>query len=177
MGKIIGIDPSLTATGICIVDVKVTTTVVAPHVSVVKEHGGKIDRLGWFFTHFDELFDGEVDGIALEGYAMGSKWQTHQMGELGGVIRLAVWNNGAKLWVIPPTTLKKFATGKGNASKPDMAVAAYKRWSFEGKDDNAVDAYALAMAGLVLSGRESEVPGEVMEFQRKALVGIKPTLR
>ena len=40
----------------------------------------------------------------------------------------------------PSTTLKKFATGKGNASKEEMMVAYRKRWGVDPQDDNESDA-------------------------------------
>ena len=46
--------------------------------------------------------------------------------------------------VIPPMTLKKYATGKGTSKKQEMLLQIYKRWGVEFSDDNAADAYALA---------------------------------
>ncbi len=40
----------------------------------------------------------------------------------------------------PSTTLKKFATGKGNASKQDMIDAYVKKWGVQPIDDNHADA-------------------------------------
>ena len=51
-----------------------------------------------------------------------------------------------------PSTLKKFATGKGNAKKPDMIAAALKRgWFRPGQlvDDNQVDARWLLEYALI----------------------------
>ena len=41
-------------------------------------------------------------------------------------------------------TLKKYASGKGNAKKQEMLLQIYKRWGVEFNDDNAADSYALA---------------------------------
>lgn len=54
--------------------------------------------------------------------------------------------------LVTPATLKSFATGKGNAGKPDMAVALYKRAGEEFADDNQVDAAWLRYAGLAHLG-------------------------
>ncbi len=38
------------------------------------------------------------------------------------------------------TEIKKFATGKGNAKKPDMVKAAQDKLGYDGEDDNVADA-------------------------------------
>ena len=51
---------------------------------------------------------------------------------------------------VPPSTLKKFVTGKGNAKKDQMMLAIYKRWGTEFDNNDAADAYALAQYGRTL---------------------------
>ena len=48
---------------------------------------------------------------------------------------------------IPVGTIKKYATGKGNAGK-DLMIEAVRRNGFEPKDDNEADAIALLMTVL-----------------------------
>lgn len=43
---------------------------------------------------------------------------------------------------VPVGTIKKYATGKGNANK-DQMIAAVKSWGFSPSDDNEADAVAL----------------------------------
>jgi Holliday junction resolvasome RuvABC endonuclease subunit len=51
---------------------------------------------------------------------------------------------------VPVGTVKKLATGKGNAGKPAMIAAALERWpGFEPADDNEADARWIAVAGEV----------------------------
>lgn len=58
------------------------------------------------------------------------------------------------LFGCPQGKLKKWATGKGNAKKPDMLVAARAHWPKEHfADDNAVDAFLLLQ--LWLSERQA----------------------
>jgi Holliday junction resolvasome RuvABC endonuclease subunit len=42
-----------------------------------------------------------------------------------------------------PTEIKKFATGKGNAGKPEMIKAARERWGYAGDDNNEADALCI----------------------------------
>ncbi len=58
--------------------------------------------------------------IAIEGYSMGSKGKVFNIAENTGVLKYKIYNLGIPLEVIPPTTIKKFATGKGNADKNVM---------------------------------------------------------
>lgn len=57
---------------------------------------------------------------------------------------------------VPVSTLKKFATGKGNASKELMVVAAKRRWpDVDIQDDNQADALMLwAWAQREYNGKE-----------------------
>jgi crossover junction endodeoxyribonuclease RuvC len=45
-----------------------------------------------------------------------------------------------------PTMIKKFVcgVGKGNAKKENVIKDVYKRWGYEHKSNNVVDAYAIA---------------------------------
>lgn len=88
--------------------------------------------------------------VVLEGYAFGAKGNAvYQIAELGGVVRVALAERQLRVVEVPATSLKKFATGKGNAGKPDMLAAAIKQLDFGGTDDNEVDAlWLLEMARL-----------------------------
>jgi len=68
-------------------------------------------------------------------------------GELQGVLKLWCEELEIDYKGYSPKEIKKFATGKGNAGKPQMRVAAEKRWpGREFVDDNEVDAvFLLAM--------------------------------
>lgn len=95
------------------------------------------------FTRFQDTYD-EVH-IAMEGYANGAKFNREKLGELGGVVKLAhATVFGSDPLVVPPTSLKKFITGKGNASKKDVVAAVQERWDSSIKNDNVADAYGLA---------------------------------
>lgn len=49
-------------------------------------------------------------------------------------------------------TLKKHATGRGNAEKPAMIEAARRRWNVEPIDDNHADALCLLAYGIEVYG-------------------------
>jgi len=50
--------------------------------------------------------------------------------------------------VVGPTSLKKYATGNGNAGKPEMLAAAIRRLGYDGHQADCVDALWLRAAAL-----------------------------
>jgi hypothetical protein len=65
--------------------------------------------------------------IGLEGYAMGAKGQVFSIGENTGILKQRLcYAEDWKLDVHAPSSIKKFATGKGNAKKEDMYDAFIK---------------------------------------------------
>src|SRR5690625_5242216 len=58
--------------------------------------------------------------------------------------RNTLYKNGVDYTIVAPSQVKKFATGKGNASKDNMLLPIYKNWGYEHESDNVRDAYVLA---------------------------------
>ncbi|WPH58185.1 RuvC-like resolvase [Streptomyces phage LuckySocke] len=95
------------------------------------------------FTQCQNAYD-EVH-VAMEGYANGRTFNREKMGELGGIVKLSHASVfGTDPTVVPPTSLKKFVTGKGTASKDDMVNAVQSKWSKDVTNNNIADAYGLA---------------------------------
>jgi Holliday junction resolvasome RuvABC endonuclease subunit len=67
-------------------------------------------------------------------------------GMVHGVIRDALLEAGIPYGDIGPSSLKLFATGRGGASKTEMALAALKRGGLEFRNDNQCDAWWLWVA-------------------------------
>jgi len=57
---------------------------------------------------------------------------------------------------VPVGTIKKHATGKGNANKAAMVAAAQKRFGWPGTDDNIADALWLLDLAIDLAGQRDE---------------------
>jgi hypothetical protein len=62
------------------------------------------------------------------------------MGMVHGAVRHRLYQCGIPIVVASPATLKKYATGRGNANKADMRMALYQRLGVDFADDNVVDA-------------------------------------
>lgn len=73
----------------------------------------------------------EHDIISIEGYSMGSVGAVFSIAENTAILKNALYLNNIKYNVVAPTTLKKYATGKGNADKLQM----YERFTKETQTD------------------------------------------
>lgn len=58
--------------------------------------------------------------IAIEDYSYGAKGRVFHIAENTGILKYLLWKRGLEHQVVPPTTIKKFATGKGNAKKHEI---------------------------------------------------------
>lgn len=105
-------------------------------------------RLNFIQKTFLELVErSEPEAIILEGYSMGSHGRVFDIGELGGVLKLIAFQHELEVLIVPPATLKKWVTGKGNANKKQMIAAVKKKWKVEFKSNDECDAVALLHFG------------------------------
>jgi len=144
---VLGIDPS-TKMGLIVLDNKkgVITTI---HEQVYSSKNKGMQRLGDIGgCIIDMLKQFNPDLIGLEGYSFGSKFNHEITYSVGTVIRYFLWQSEYDYTVIPPSTLKKFVTGKGNSKKDLMLLGVYKNWGYDTTDDNLSDAYGLALCTL-----------------------------
>lgn len=133
---VVAIDPSLTSTGIVFGAHRPTINTWKP----AKLKGPK--RLEWFFNQtVDVISAWKPAAVAIEGYSFGSRnSHAHTLGELGGVIRMACSMSLTPIIDVPPTKIKKFATGKGNANKHLVLTEAVRRLDYQGHSDDEADA-------------------------------------
>ena len=147
--KIVGVDASLTSTGIAAMIYGKLDNVISTR-SVNSNKKGT-DRLVEIREEVYKSVFG-ADLVTIEGYAFAMANQAHQIGELGGVLRVMFYEKNLKVLEVAPTQLKKFATGKANASKEEIAVAAYKKWGIECRTNDETDASVLVYIGLAYMG-------------------------
>ena len=91
-----------------------------------------------------------------------------------GVVRLALLLARAQIITVTPATLKKYATGSGNATKSDMRMALYQRTGLDLRDDNQVDAWWLRAIGCDLA---AEPIVSLPAGQRSALAKLPNPVR
>lgn len=88
------------------------------------------------------------DHVALEGYSYGSpqgKTQAFSLGELGGIVKLAIHQADIPIHIIPSGTWKKELCGNGSLDKTRSAVELFKRYGVEFARQDTLDAWAVAM--------------------------------
>jgi len=81
---------------------------------------------------------------ALEGYSIESQNRPFDLGEVGGAVRLCLYDHGVPFVVVPPTSLKKFVTGNGQAKKDKVQEVIKQIWGLEIPQDDESDAYGLS---------------------------------
>lgn len=90
--------------------------------------------------------------VFIEGYAFSKKGSSaSKLIELGGIVRDRL-SNYAFIVEVAPSTVKKFATGKGTADKAAVASALANRYGLSFSTDNEADAFGLAQLGRVAVG-------------------------
>ena len=145
--NILALDLSLTAPGYCLGDDCGTIKVPASmrgmrRLDHIRAAVHSLTRKPFLSTRTCEL-------VVIEGYSYGSKGASVvNIGELGGVVRLALWDDHMPYVEIPPSCMKRYATGKGNASKDDVLQAGVMRSGHTFTDNNACDAWWLHQCAL-----------------------------
>jgi crossover junction endodeoxyribonuclease RuvC len=171
MAKILGLDISLTATGVVIIE---DDTLIFSDTIKTKPGGKKpsdeVKRLQKILDSINKIIDEHSpELVVIEGLAFMAKNTTAlvQLAGLNYMIRCELVDRKLKFLIVAPTTLKRFITGKGNAQKDHMMLEVYKQYGHALTDNNVCDAFALSRVGLAMvdpSHRETVTHREVVNL-------------
>ena len=145
----VGLDPSINATGVIILDnyeniVVQRTFSCNVDKNLFERNLIKYEEQISFISKIINL-----GAVYIEGPSYQSAGQVIlQMGALHFFTRVYLYKANVNYKVIAPGTLKKFVTGKGNCKKELMLLKTYKKWGVEFSDNNLCDAYGLARMAL-----------------------------
>ena len=123
MNRVMAIDPSLTGFAICILgekgEIVYQDELKTKAVKTLKDRIKRMEKLALASQQLAQ--DYSPDYILIEGYAFNAKGSSGvSLGELGMLVRYFVVSYSKCLVEVPPTTLKKFISGKGNAGKAEI---------------------------------------------------------
>ena len=143
--RYVGIDPSLTNTGLVCVDATGKMIDKTNVRTVAKDEiEARLITIGCKVIAFIQTNSPSMIGIEGLAYAKQAN-KAHALAALHFYLRVEMYVQGIKYEVIAPTQLKKFVTGKGNSKKEVMLLASFRKWGIEFRDNNICDAYGLAM--------------------------------
>ena len=139
MATILGIDFSLTSpaytlltdnqvTCYCVssvkqqIDVSVSPTMHIFIYPIKKHFQTPYQRMEYLADFTDQLAD-QADFVCMEDYSFGSVGMVFSIAEITGFVRYRLWKMGKAPYLVAPSQVKKWATGKGNANKEAMITA------------------------------------------------------
>lgn len=174
----IGLDIS-TKTGLAIINTepKPNPDIVGHSVSTklitTKKFTG-LERADYITNHCLDLIESILPAfhkyrIMIEGYGFTRTQNLVPLIEVGTVLRYRLFLEGYKYIEVPPTSLKKFVTGKGNVKKEMMLKEVYKRWNIDCDTNDEADAVGLAYMGMALDGK-LKLPKANMDALKKIQV-------
>lgn len=155
MPKVLGIDSSLTSSGMCRVWAE-RESIPAIDVWTIESKPHKTDRsalaMSNRITEIVASMEGQisrVDLVALEGISFASSGTgAHALHWLWGRIVDTTVAHAVELLIVPPALRMKYATGKGNANKDAVLASAIRKFpdvSITGND--TADATIMAAVG------------------------------
>lgn len=108
--------------------------------------------------------------VCLEALAFGHASSIKTVSEINTVLRYFLWQRAIRYGTVPPATLKKFITGKGNAPKDTIMMHVLKNWGIECRTNNIADACGLAFLGAAICGKLDGLSPE----QKQVVAGLNP---
>lgn len=162
----VGLDLSLRETGWAILDDSREAHGVIKTPNTLR--GAR--RLAYLLEKLEAVMPAGHSVVAVEGYAMGARGNTYDIGEWGGLTKWWLYQRGDCVCLsVPPTNLKQFVTGSGGADKPRMVVAINRLMGTDIKNHNEADAVGLALIARQWYRKTSQT-----DYEAAAMKKIRP---
>lgn len=158
---VLGVDPSLTATGVAVWCEEVIVMKRSLVYPPIKSHGvdGRFTRYLQYAAELEDLIsEFAVTHVFIEGYGYANRHTLVPLVELGALLRETLYESDAAWYEVAPTQLKKFICGKGTAKKDLMLLELFKRSGIECETSDEADAVALAFLGAAALGNSVPFP-------------------
>jgi len=153
--RVLGLDPSMRATGCVILQPQKTRR---PMRWLMRELNSKEQDPLEAGVEQVHLLKGIIDEIHpevcfIENFAFkGRGDRTIDLAVTQTCLRLALRSSGIPFYAVSPGTLKKFVIGAGKGDKKQMVKAVGERWDYASPTHNIADAFGLAMIGIHAMG-------------------------
>lgn len=144
--RLIGLDLSLNSTGVAIL------TDGERFTGRIRPGGDGPERLRRILTTLAGFCTERPDLAIIEDYPSQVRWQTHQMGEVHGVVKLWLYEQRIPFVRVNQTYLKGAMTGRGNAKKDEVFAEVIRRLGYQGSSNDEADALGLATMAQVAYG-------------------------
>lgn len=170
---VVGLDPSLTGTGIAVVAGPgfIQTTTVTSSGKRGASLQARVDRLRKLKAAVLEWVP-EGSLVVVEGpaYSKGNAGTWDRAWFWGSLVSALAEHEGTDVVLCPPNIRAMYATGRGNAGKADVAMAVAKRFpQVDLHGDNETDALAMAAMGRRLIGEPIDNPPQTHTRAMKSL--------
>ncbi len=107
------------------------------------------------------------DLVVLEGYSLGGPGilSKIRLGEVGGIVRTRLFEMDVRFVDVTPSSLKRFATGNGNAKKEQMVSRAIELGARGNVNDDEADAFHLRR----MARAANELEGTLLDHELDAI--------
>lgn len=181
--SVLGLDLSLTSTGVCLIDGELTLTAAIKSKAFKKVK--KTDKVPPSFTCqrisniVNEIEQGYVRSgrgwpelAVIEAPSYGSNTGSqHERGGLWWAVAGMLWGLRIPIATVAPQGRAKYATGSGTAGKDEVLAAAIKRYiDIDIKSNDVADAVILAAMGARHLGQSVD---DVPQANLAAMVGAQ----
>lgn len=162
-----GLDLSINSTGLCLMSADDTMTVSirnTPSVPFYEKIKSTVDSLRGYLYRSLHLTE---SAVFIEDYAFGfgsgkNTSNLTQLAELAGIVKVYLHDRSIPTFLVSPTVLKKWVTGKGTAKKDEMRLHLFKKHRVEFTTTDECDAYGLADMGSCLLGTPTNHSRDVL---------------
>ena len=139
----LGIDPSLTGSGLVILNdtysIQVKSKFSTPAMGV--------ERLFHLQNKLRDFLDNykEIQHVCIEGPALRETGRIFDLGQWAGILYLELYKRGLACTIVAPMQLKKYVSKIGkNQGKQVVILDVFKNFGEEIRDNDLADAYVLA---------------------------------
>ena len=182
--SVMGVDFSMTSTGICILGEHTIRDVLSIETKPCKGDFDWDDQARYkaiIDCVFINIQKFNVKHLFVEAPAYGAYDSEGRLYQLKGVFLYRLWHELKLPYpnYVHPTKLKKFITGAGNKSKNLMGESVRRYYSTElqnvqFKNDDEIDAFALAKFGqtLIRTLTNKQFGSKLPKYQQESLKGV-----